>query len=59
MHLARLANPSLGPKSYSLEKLTQFYEPQIIGTKNELLLALGEEVPIREKLFYEADSLLR
>jgi DNA polymerase I len=29
MHMSRLLNPSLGPKSYSLEKLTAYYEPEI------------------------------
>ena len=37
MQMARMLDPSRGPKSYSLAKLTQFYEKQIQKLKKEII----------------------
>ncbi len=42
MHMARLFNPSMGPKSYSLAGLTKTFEKQIIKEKLNLLKFLDQ-----------------
>jgi hypothetical protein len=59
MHMARLLNASLGPKSYSLEKLTGYYEQDIIKMKKDLLDLFEREFSEKNILFEEIKEWVR
>ena len=48
MHMARLADPTRGPKSYSLSALTSFYEKALLAKKRELIEHLSRSKDLSE-----------
>lgn len=48
MHMARLVDPTRGPKSYSLANLTQYYEKTLVSTKQRVVQDLLETKGITE-----------
>ncbi len=43
MHMARLLDPSLGPKAYSLASITKYYEKDIFETKTQIVDYLSKK----------------
>ena len=49
MHMARLVDPTRGPKSYSLANLTQYYEKSLHATKQRVIQTLLENPKVSEQ----------
>ena len=59
MHMARLVDPTRGPKSYSLANLTQYYEKTLVSTKQRVvqdLLDRKDTSPAARKTLLEYQS---
>lgn len=44
MHMSRLADPSRGPKEYSLSAVTKHYEEEILDLKRSFLNDLRDRI---------------
>lgn len=49
MHMARLVDPTRGPKSYSLANLTQYYEKSLFATKQRVIQTLLENPQVSQQ----------